>query len=184
MRPFLYTIGGVILAEILVAAGRLLFRKAKQVPVASPRTTPPGRYVVLFDGHCKFCIAQSKNLQAIGKPGALEMRSFQEPGALSDFPGVSYDACMRAMHLVTPKGRVYEGFAAIAHAVATRPVVGWLAYAYYLPGVHMICDGIYALIAAYRYRLMGKAVAAGECENGTCSLHFGKTGKASTGQRS
>jgi predicted DCC family thiol-disulfide oxidoreductase YuxK len=79
---------------------------------------------------------------------------------------------MEAMHLATADGRVYRGFEAAVRAVATRPVVGWPAYRYYLPGVRLLLDVLYRPVATYRYRLMGKAVAAGGCEAGTCALHL------------
>jgi predicted DCC family thiol-disulfide oxidoreductase YuxK len=140
--------------------------------VAAERTAPLGRYLVLYDGHCKFCTAGAKKLLGMGRPGALHLVNFQAPGALAPLPGITYEACMRQMYLVTPAGRVYGGFEAAVQAVATRPVLGRLAYMYYLPGVRLLLDLAYALIAANRYRIMGKAVAEGECEGGTCSLHL------------
>ncbi|HJT76251.1 MAG TPA: DUF393 domain-containing protein, partial [Gemmataceae bacterium] len=142
-------------------------------PGTVERTTPPGRYVVLYDGHCKFCTAAAKKLAGLARHGTLDLVSFQEPGALDPFPGITHDACMRQMFLVTPQGRVYGGFEAAVQALATRPVLGTLARAYYLPGIRQLCDLAYRLIAANRYRILGKAVAAGECEGGTCALHFG-----------
>ena len=112
-----------------------------------------------------------KRLLALAKPGAIEPVNFQEPGALNRFPGISHDACMKQMHLVTPQGKVYGGFEAAVRALATRPVLGRLAYAYYLPGVRQLFDFLYAAIARHRYRILGKAVAAGECARGTCPLH-------------
>jgi protein-S-isoprenylcysteine O-methyltransferase Ste14/predicted DCC family thiol-disulfide oxidoreductase YuxK len=147
-------------------------RENAEPPIAEERTTPPGRYVVLYDGHCKLCTASAKQLAAFGRPGALHLMSFQEPGVLEQYPGISHEACMRQMYLVTPEGRVYGGFEAAVQGVATRPVLGWLAYVYYLPGVRLLCDLVYALIAANRYRILGKTVAAGECDGGTCALHF------------
>jgi predicted DCC family thiol-disulfide oxidoreductase YuxK len=147
-------------------------REAAEPPLAAERTTPPGQYVVLYDGRCQLCTAQVQNLLALARPGAVQGVDFQEPANLGRFPGVTHAACMRAMHLVTPDGRVYSGFEAAVRAVATRPVLGPLAYAYYLPGVRLVCDVAYQLIAAHRYRIWGKAVAAGECEGGTCALHF------------
>jgi protein-S-isoprenylcysteine O-methyltransferase Ste14/predicted DCC family thiol-disulfide oxidoreductase YuxK len=149
-------------------------RESEEPPVAPERTTPPGVYVVLYDGRCRFCTRQSRNLVRLARPGALEARDFQEPGVLDRFPGLTHEACMRAMHLVCPDGRVFAGFEAAVRAVATRPVVGWVAYLYYLPVLRLALDVLYALVARYRYRLMGKAVAADACEGGTCSLHFGK----------
>ena len=139
---------------------------------AAGQTTPPGRYVVLYDGLCRFCVAGAKKLQRLARPGALDLVNFQEPGALDRFPGIPRDSCMRQMHLVTPTGRVYGGLEAAVQAVATRPVLGRAAYLYYLPGLRWLLDRLYALIAANRYRIMGRAVAAGECEGGTCALHF------------
>jgi predicted DCC family thiol-disulfide oxidoreductase YuxK len=169
-----WTGGGLILGELLLYLGRRAWRRRKGIPEPVRSTTPPGKHhVVLYDGHCRFCTAQMKNLRKLAVPGTIEMVSFQEPGALDAFPGITHDACMRAMQLITPSGRVYQGFAAAAHAVATRPI-GFIAYGYYLPGVHMFCEGLYALIAANRYRLMGKAIAEHACEDGACALHFQK----------
>src|SRR5262245_30391144 len=136
------------------------------------RTTLSGRHAVLYDGHCRFCAAGMKRLLSLARPGAIEAINFQEPGALDRFPGISLEACLRQMHLVTPDGRVFAGFEAAVQALATRPVVGKLAYLYYLPGVRWLCDRLYALIAANRYRILGKSAASGACEGGTCALHF------------
>ena len=144
-------------------------------PCASdvPRqTAPPGKYIVLYDGHCKLCTRGARQLVALARPGAVEAVNFQEPGALDRFPGLSHEACMQAMYLVAPHGQLFRGFEAAVRAVATRPFLGLLAYAYYVPGIRQLCDRVYAYIAANRYRLFGKLAAAHECAEGTCSLHF------------
>jgi len=138
--------------------------------IAAKQTTPPGRTVVLYDGLCKFCVAGMKRLLALARPGAIEPVNFQESGVLDRFPGISHEACMRQMYLVTPEGKVYGGFEAAVRALATRPVLGRLAYAYYLPGVRWLCDCLYAAIARHRYRILGK-VTEGDCPEGTCALH-------------
>jgi predicted DCC family thiol-disulfide oxidoreductase YuxK len=133
-----------------------------------------GRYVVLYDGLCRFCTAGATKLSQLARPGTIDLVNFQEPGVLERFPGVPLEACMRQMHLVTPGGRIYAGFEAAVQALATRPVLGWIAYVYYVPGLRQVLDLLYAVVAANRYRIMGKAVAAGECAGGTCALHFPK----------
>jgi protein-S-isoprenylcysteine O-methyltransferase Ste14/predicted DCC family thiol-disulfide oxidoreductase YuxK len=152
-----------------------LAREAEEPPLAAERTTPPGRYAVLYDGSCKFCTLGVEKLLRLARGGAIEKLSFQEPGVLDQFPGVSPAACMRQMYLITPDGHVYGGFEAAVQAVATRRPLGWIAFAYYLPGVRLLLDCVYALIATNRYRLMGKMLAAGECEGGTCALHGPRT---------
>jgi predicted DCC family thiol-disulfide oxidoreductase YuxK len=135
------------------------------------QTTASKKTIVLYDGHCRFCTVNVGKLLALARRGAIEALSFQEPGVLDRFPGLSYDECMRAMQLITPEGRVFSGFEAAVRAVATRPLLGWFAYLYYLPGLRQLCDLAYSWIARNRYRLMKKSVIAGACEEGSCSLH-------------
>src|SRR4051812_40217401 len=130
--------------------------------LAPDRTTAPGRYVALFDGHCVFCTSQAERLGRIARPGALELRSFPDPGALDRFPGLTHEACMEAMHLVTPDGRVFVGAEAIVRALETRPALGVLAKVYYVPGLRQLANLGYALVARYRYWIMGKKVERGE----------------------
>jgi predicted DCC family thiol-disulfide oxidoreductase YuxK len=142
-----------------------------QSPPCAPRQTPQERFVVLYDGHCKLCSRAARNLVAWARPGAVEAVSFQEPGVLDRFPGLTHEACMQAMVLVVPDGRRFRGFEAAVRAVATRPLLRIVASAYYLPGIRQVCDRLYAWVAANRYRIFGKT-AADECTDGTCSLHF------------
>jgi predicted DCC family thiol-disulfide oxidoreductase YuxK len=162
-----------LLAEALYAIAKPIYRRRNNIPAVASRTEAPGNLVVLFDGHCKFCQAQIKNLLKIAEPDSLMPLSFQDEGVLDSFPGVTYEACMRAMQLVTPDGRVYQGAEAGARAVMTRPVIGLIGYVYYLPGVHLLCDAAYAIIAANRYRLLGKMVESGECTE-ACAVHLKK----------
>ncbi len=139
---------------------------------AATRTRPPGRYVLLYDGHCKFCTAGAKRLAAWMRSVPCELADFQSAGVLDRFPGIPYDACMERLHLVTPAGHVHGGVEALVAALATVPLIGPLASIYFVPGLHQLLDRLYELVAAHRYRIMGKAVAAGECDGGTCALHF------------
>ena len=47
---------------------------------------------------------------------------------------------MKKMHVVTADGRVYAGAAAFARILASIPLVGWLAYVYYVPGIKQLAD--------------------------------------------
>jgi predicted DCC family thiol-disulfide oxidoreductase YuxK len=135
------------------------------------QTTPQGKYVILYDGRCRFCTAGSRRLESWMRRGSVERADFQQPDVLARFPGLSYEACMERLHLVAPDGRVFGGVEAIVQALATRGVLGRLAYLYYLPGLRWLLDRLYKLIAANRYRLLGRAVAAEQCEGETCALH-------------
>jgi predicted DCC family thiol-disulfide oxidoreductase YuxK len=96
------------------------------------------------------------------RPGSVERLDFQQPGVLERFPGLTHEMCMERMYLISPDGRIFAGVEGIARAIATRPILGKVALLYYVPGLRQLLDALYRMIAANRYRLMGK------CENGMC----------------
>lgn len=128
---------------------------------------------ILYDGHCKFCVEQMKNLARWLPAGRYEALDFQEPGVLERF-GVSRDAAMRALQYVDARGRVYAGAEAAVRAAGLRRL-GKLAYVYYLPGLRQLLNAIYAAVAKNRYAIAGKT-----CESGACALHAGGDASPST----
>jgi predicted DCC family thiol-disulfide oxidoreductase YuxK len=134
-------------------------------------TDAPGKYVVLFDGLCRFCTRQSQRMVSLARPGVVEVANFQEAGALDRFPGITHDACMEAIHLVEPDGRVSKGPEAIVRTLATRPIFRWLPAIFFLPGMRSFLNGLYAFVASNRYRIWGKTSSPAECDGGTCHLH-------------
>src|SRR5262245_31830356 len=75
----------------LLPRGRLTIRRCA-MPVIL-RTMPPGRFVILYDGHCRFCTAGSRRL-ASWMRGTVEQADFQQPGILQRFPGLTHEKCM------------------------------------------------------------------------------------------
>jgi len=142
-------------------------REEDEPPLSAETTAAPGRTVVLYDGRCRLCQAASARLVRLGRPGEIERRSFRDPGVLDAFPGVSAEACERAMHLVLPDGRVYAGAEAAVRSLATRPLLGIAVAVYLLPGVHLATDVVYAWIARNRLRWFGTADA---CDDGACRV--------------
>ena len=123
---------------------------------------------VLYDGECRFCTRSAHTIQRRFGRARVALKNFQEEGALEPYPLVTHDAAMKKMHVVLADGRVFAGAAAFARILASIPVVGWLAYVYYVPGIKQLADLAYALVAKYRYKLFGKTQA---CDGGTCHLH-------------
>ena len=138
--------------------------------LSAPWTTAPGgqRWIVLYDGLCRFCTAQAKRLVRLVGNRRVESVSFQDEGVLARFPGVTHEACMLRMHIVRPDGRVFAGAESVARAVTLVPVVGWFAFFYYVPGVRQLAELAYRYVAKNRYRLFGRVE---ECDGGTCHLH-------------
>jgi predicted DCC family thiol-disulfide oxidoreductase YuxK len=168
-------------ASLNVANGSVIMPTSSQRSRTVRQTAPPGHYVLLYDGACHLCRGQVDKLRGLARAGAIHATDFQEPGVLDQFPGLTHAACMERMHLVCPDGRVYGGFEAAVQAVATRPWWGWLAYAYYAPGLRQICDALYSCVAAHRYRLWGRAKR--KCPGATCAAHRGLTPPARHGAR-
>jgi predicted DCC family thiol-disulfide oxidoreductase YuxK len=126
-----------------------------------------GRLTALYDGDCRFCTRSVKDLQRRFGADRIAVRNFQEPGVLEEV-GVTREAAMKRLHVVTDAGRVFAGAEAIARLVTGVPLVGWLAYVYYVPGLRQLAELVYGLVAKNRYRLFGRQES---CEGGTCHLH-------------
>jgi predicted DCC family thiol-disulfide oxidoreductase YuxK len=129
-------------------------------------TTAPGHDVILYDGHCRLCRGGAKQLGALLGAKGTELRSFRDEGVLAVFPGVQLERCEKAMQLVQADGRVYEGAEAIVQALGRR-WWGRLLFVYYVPGLKQLADGLYGVIARYRFRIAGRA-----CPDGACAVHF------------
>lgn len=127
-------------------------------------TTAPGRDTVLFDGECRFCSKAARQLRALTR-GEVDLSSFREDGVLQRFPGITFEAAMAAMQFVRADGRVFSGAEAIVQAMRTR-WFGKPAFAYYVPGIRQIADGVYGLVSRYRFKIAGR-----QCQDGTCHLH-------------
>lgn len=123
---------------------------------------------VLYDGDCRFCTRSAHTIQRRFGRARVSLRNFQEPGGLDPYPSITHDAAMKKMHLVRGDGRIFAGAEAFARILATVPVLGWIAWLYYVPGIRQLADLGYALVARYRYRLFGRTQA---CDGGTCHLH-------------
>jgi predicted DCC family thiol-disulfide oxidoreductase YuxK len=126
--------------------------------------------LLIYDGECRFCQAQVVRLQRWAGPQLLPL-PLQKSGLL-DALGLAHEDAMRAMQLVTQQGWIYAGVEAVVQGLRQRPILGRLLRLYYVPGVRQLADLGYRLIARYRYRLMGRAIARGECDGGSCSLHL------------
>ncbi len=123
------------------------------------------RLVLLFDGHCRFCIHEAERLQR-WTGNRIQLVSFRDPGVFERYPGLTAEACEQAMQLVLPDGHIVAGAEAAARALGLRPSLAPLAAFYFVPGIRQIVDAVYRLVARNRFRLGGKV-----CADGTCQLH-------------
>jgi predicted DCC family thiol-disulfide oxidoreductase YuxK len=130
---------------------------------------PPrdGIAVILYDGECRLCTAQAKNLSRLGR-GKVVSRALQTE--LIKFPGLAEQDAKREIKLITKDGAVFGGAEAVVQLVNLgQPVLGKLLYPYYIPGIRWLADKTYAWVARNRYRLFGKTE---ECADEACAVHF------------
>ncbi len=138
---------------------------------------------LIYDGRCGFCVAQSRRLVRLARPGSIVALDAHAPGALDRFRGVvNMVQAMAAVQLVAPakgpggRARVFRGFEAVVRALATRRWLGLIAHVYYLPVVRQACDAAYRWVARNRYRIsrwwpgVADGAAGGACEGGACRV--------------
>jgi predicted DCC family thiol-disulfide oxidoreductase YuxK len=123
------------------------------------------RPALVYDGRCRFCVDQATRLAGwLGDRVRLE--SFRDPGVIASHPGLTEEACDRALQLVEPDGTIHAGAAAVARALRLRPLLAPAGWLYDLPGVRQLADAAYAAIARNRFRLRGEV-----CSDDACRLH-------------
>jgi predicted DCC family thiol-disulfide oxidoreductase YuxK len=69
------------------------------------------------------------------------------------FPQITEEACLAAMQLVLPDGRVLAGADAVPELLRRIRGWGWVAAVFALPGVRPIARRVYAWVARNRMRI-------------------------------
>lgn len=127
--------------------------------------TGDARPVVIYDGHCAFCIRQATRLDR-WLAGAVRLESFREPGVIDRYPGLTVEQCNEALQLVEPNGRIHSGAEAVARALRLRPLLAPFGWLYFVPGIRRAADWGYRQIARNRFSLRGDV-----CESDACRQH-------------
>jgi predicted DCC family thiol-disulfide oxidoreductase YuxK len=133
------------------------------------------RPVVIYDGHCRFCVDQTRRLERwLG--GRAEYASFRSAGTIERFPGLTVERCEAAMQLVLPDGRILDGADAVAQALRLRPLLAPIGWILGVPGIRGLARAAYAAISRRRFRLRGEV-----CDDDACRVHVpGRAGDART----
>jgi predicted DCC family thiol-disulfide oxidoreductase YuxK len=120
---------------------------------------------LLYDGTCRFCVAQARRLKRFVGAG-VQAESLYADGVRERFPTlppVGADGKVGEIKFVDDGGRMSGGAEAIARALMTgRTPIAWGARLYFVPGIRQLSNAVYRAIARRRYRL------SGTCED--CSI--------------
>ncbi len=111
------------------------------------------RAVIVYDGTCPVCSQAMTWVRENELSGAFEMVRCQEEGLSGRVPKIRTEACMQAMQLVLPGGKILSGEQALPE------VLGRLRSRRYrklgtllrLPGFHAASSVLYRWFARHRY---------------------------------
>ncbi len=115
----------------------------------------PGRPHLLFDGDCGICTWSAERMRRMDRTARFVIEPFQRyPEAeLAKF-GITYARCSKAVQLLTPRGRVWQGaFAVNAFLWGRAPWSLLVALIYAFPPFLLLEIAGYRLIANHRHRL-------------------------------
>jgi predicted DCC family thiol-disulfide oxidoreductase YuxK len=112
------------------------------------------RATLVYDAECAMCRASAlwimRRAMDGGRLEILPCRCFERR---ERYPQISDEACMTAMQLVLPDGRIVAGADAVPELLRRIPHWGWVASAFALPGVRPVARRAYAWIARNRMKI-------------------------------
>jgi predicted DCC family thiol-disulfide oxidoreductase YuxK len=113
---------------------------------------------LLYDGTCRFCVAQARRLKGLSGAGVLAESMYSE-GIRDRFPMLPApgpDGKIGELKFVDDRGQMTGGAEAIARSLMTgRSPIAWAARLYFVPGLRQLANAGYRAIARRRYRLAG-----------------------------
>jgi predicted DCC family thiol-disulfide oxidoreductase YuxK len=109
-------------------------------------------WTVVYDGQCKVCNRIVSVLRRWDTRGELEMVPFQNTSVLSRFPWIPSEEYARAMQLVGPGGRTWQGAGAIEQLLRVLPAGCVFGWAFRVPLVGRLIDRFYRWFARNRYK--------------------------------
>lgn len=151
------------------------------MPESTPTALPmpsdyPERAVVIYDGDCRFCLAQVRRIARWDTRDRFAFISLHEPEVNRRWPALTYEELMARMYVIPPQGAPLGGAAAFRYISRQVPRLWLLMPLMHVPGSLPLWEWCYGLVARWRYRLAGKT----GCDDDACQIHFsGRSAKSS-----
>ncbi|MBL8828010.1 MAG: DUF393 domain-containing protein [Planctomycetaceae bacterium] len=142
------------------------FEQTASLGLPTPADRPTAD-VLLFDGHCRFCLAAVRRLRALDTRGQLAFLSLHEPEVAERYPDLTHEQLMTDMYLVDQSGRRHAGVEAYRHMSLHMPWLWPLAPILWLPFSLPLWKFLYRQVAKRRYLIFGKGQS---CDNGACRI--------------
>jgi predicted DCC family thiol-disulfide oxidoreductase YuxK len=143
-------------------------KPAQPMHLPSPADLPDAP-VLIYDGHCKFCTGQVKNLARWDGKGRVAFLSLHDPEVSKRWPDLTHAMLMEQMYLIDPQGKPHAGAAAFRYLTRQLPRLWILAPLLHVPFMLPVWQFFYRQIAKRRY-MLGKTTDS--CDDGGCKVHF------------
>jgi predicted DCC family thiol-disulfide oxidoreductase YuxK len=112
------------------------------------------RAVLIYDGECAMCRASALWLMRRARiPDRLEILPCRSGPRRARYPQITDEACMSAMQLVLPDGRILSGADAVPELLRRVRGWRWVAALFGLPPVLPVTRRLYAWVARSRMKL-------------------------------
>lgn len=112
-----------------------------------------GPAVLIYDDGCGLCQRGVAWARRAATPGRLEFVGCRSQERIRRFPQVPEEACMAAMVLALPDGRMLAGADAVPELLRAMKGWRWLSYVFAVPGVGLLARPAYRWVAKNRYSL-------------------------------
>ncbi len=121
-----------------------------------------GRSTLVYDGDCSFCRRWVARIAHRDRSGTFEFVPKQTEGLTERFPKLDEGDFNTGMRLITPDDAIHVGADAAYQIACHLRYWRWIAWLYFVPGIHSLTRALYAHIAANRQS------QGGRCDDGTC----------------
>jgi glyoxylase-like metal-dependent hydrolase (beta-lactamase superfamily II)/predicted DCC family thiol-disulfide oxidoreductase YuxK len=126
-------------------------------------TFRPDQFAAIYDEQCEICQAFVSWLKLLDRHGKVAAIPIVPEWLAAIHPDLELDACLRELHVVTPRGEVRRGWDAVAELARLFPAtffIGWLGI---VPPFSWVGRAAYRFVARNRY-------AVSKCRGGACRV--------------
>lgn len=143
---------------------------ARAEKAESTRVEPPQSetYTVLYDGQCEVCQACVSWLKVLDRQQQTSPDAITPELLSSIDPRLELDACLKQLHVVTPKGELLVGWDAVARLARLFPPTWPIGYLGSRFPFRIMGRALYGFVAKNRYALS-------KCRGGACRVAHPQT---------
>lgn len=113
----------------------------------------PDKAVLVYDGECTVCRTAVEWIRSRTAPETFEYVSCHAEDLPRRFPHIEKSACLEAMHLILPDGRVLAGEQAAPDILLRLRRWEWAAAFFRLPGTGFLSRAFYRWFARRRHAI-------------------------------